>query len=113
MNNELIYVPDLTNYKCFVVQNEDVIRAYEEMPTNNKNVNYRDYYINSDYIYKDGTQQFSTYTTLPVCLHTSILTNEVYYRVDFYKILIILLILSIFCFLLPIKLFLRLFRRFK
>lgn len=107
----MIYVPDTSSYKCFVVRDSNTIRAYKEKPVNNSNIDYRDYYINSNYLYQDGTQQFSNYTTLPVCLQSSELTNNVYYRNDFDSILIIFLIMSIFCFLIPIKIFLRLFRR--
>lgn len=107
----MIYVPDLTNYKCFYVQSEGVIRAYEEIPSNNTTINYRDYYINSNYIYKDGSQTFSNYTTLPVCLTSSVLTDKVEYRNDFDSILIIFLIMCIFCFYIPICLFKRIFRR--
>lgn len=106
-----IYVPDL-NYKCYVVQSEGVIRAYEEKPKNNSDVNYRDYYIKSNYIYKDGSQSFSSYSTLPVCLDTNILTDSVYYRNDFDSILVIFTIMCLFCFYIPIKIFMRLFRRF-
>lgn len=109
----MIFVPDLTNYRCFVVQSEGVIRAYERIPTTNSTINYRDYYINSNYIYRDGQQTFNNYNTnLPVCLNNSVLTNEVYYRNDFDSILIIFLIMSIFIFYIPIKIFKRLFRRF-
>ena len=109
----MIYVPEKESYKCYVVQSEGVIRAYEEKPQNNKNVNYRDYYINSSYIYKDGTQQFSTYTNLPICLSTNELTSDVYYRLDLDKILIIFLVMCIFCFLIPLKVFVRFCRRLK
>lgn len=107
----MIYVPDTENYSCFVVRDSNTIRAYKQKPTYNSNIDYRDYYINSNYLYQDGNQQFSNYTTLPVCLNNSELTNNVYYRNDFDSILIIFMILSIFCFLIPIKIFLRLFRR--
>lgn len=107
----MIYVPDLT-YACYVVQGEGVIRGYEQMPANNFNINYRDWYINSSYIYRDGTQSFGNWGNLPVCLETSQITNEVYYRNDFDSILIIFLIMCIFCFYIPLKVFLRLFRRF-
>lgn len=107
----MIYVPDL-NYECYYVHSEGVIRAYEEMPENNKEINYRDYYINSNYIYKDGYTNFGSYTTLPTCLETSLLTNDVYYRNDLADILVIFLIMCIFCFALPLKIFMRLFRRF-
>lgn len=108
----MIYVPNIEDYKCYVVQSEGVIRAYEETPKNNITTNYRDYYINSNYIYKDGSTQFSTYSTIPTCLDNSIITNDVYYRNDFDKILIIFFILSIFCIYIPLKIFMRLFRRF-
>lgn len=108
----MIYVPDLENYNCFVVRSEEVIRAYKQVPYNNSTIQYRDYYYNSNYLYQDGEQTFSQYTTLPVCLNNSNLTNEVYYRNDFDSILTIFLIMSIFCLLIPIKIILRLFRRF-
>ena len=108
----MIYVPDLDNYKCFVVRNDTTIRAYKTIPTNNSTVDYRDYFYTSNYLYQDGTQSFSQYTTLPVCLDSSKLTTEVYYRNDFDSILVIFLILAIFCFYIPLKIFLRLFRRF-
>ena len=89
----MIYVPDKENYKCFVVRSEEVIRAYEEIPANNREVNYRDYYYNSNYLYNDGVQSFSQYTTLPVCLDNNIITDNVYYRNDFDSILIIFIIM--------------------
>lgn len=107
----MIYVPELENYKCYVVQSEGVIRAYEEKPQNNITVNYRDFYIKSNYIYKDGSQQFSSYTTLPICINSSELTSEVYYRNDFDSILIIFVLLCIIFFWFPIKLLTRIFKR--
>lgn len=107
----MIYVPD-TSYACYVVQNEDTIRAYEDVPRVNTTVNYRDYYIHSDYMYKDAEQTFSRYeNNLPVCIAQADITNDVYYRVDFPDILIMFLIFCIFCFLIPLKIFSRLFRR--
>lgn len=108
----MIYVPDKENYKCFVVQNDSTIRAYEEIPKNNADISYRDYYYTSNYLYRDGVQSFGSYTILPSCLDDSVISSNVYYRNDFDKILIIFLILSIFCFYIPIKIFLRFFRRF-
>lgn len=109
----MIYVPNDTTYnKCYVVQNEDVIRGYDRIPRNNTSYNYRDYFIHSDYIYKDGQGSWSQYSTLPVCLSQSVVTNEPYYRVDFANILVIFLIMCIFSFYIPIKIFKRLFRRF-
>ncbi len=107
----MIYVPDLQNYKCYVVQNEQILRGYKEIPRNNSTIEYRDFYMNSNYIYRDSSQQFSQYTTLPVCLSNDILTTEVYYRNDFDSILIIFFIMCIFCFYIPLKIFSRLFKK--
>lgn len=107
----MIYVPDL-NYACYVVQGEGVIRGYEEIPARDRNIAYRDWYINSNYIYRDGTQSFNQWSDLPICLQTSEISDVVYYRNDFDSILIVFLIMCIFCFYLPLKVFLRLFRRF-
>lgn len=107
----MIYVPDLENYKCYVVRSEGVLRAYEEVPENNMDVSYRDFYINSNYIYTDGVQSFGQYSTLPICLSSSSISNDVYYRNDFDQILIIFFILSIFIVWLPYKIFSRFFGR--
>ena len=108
----MIYVPD-TNYSCYVVRSENVIRAYEEVPRVNSTIRYRDYYYTSNYLFNDGVQQFSQYTTnLPVCLDNSLITDSPYYRTDFDSILIIFMIMSIFCFYIPLRVFMRFFRRF-
>lgn len=108
----MIYVPDKENYKCFVVRSEEVIRAYEEKPVNNATISYRDYYYNSNYLYNDGEQSFSQYTNLPVCLSDDVISSNVYYRNDLSDILVIFVIMSIFCFYIPLKIFMRMFRRF-
>lgn len=109
----MIYVPDLKNYKCFVVQSEGVIRAYEQVPRANSNIDYRDYYIKSNYIFRDGAQSFSQYATLPVCLSEETLTNDYYYRNDLSDILIIFSAFAFFAVYIPLKIFFRLFRRRK
>lgn len=108
----MIYVPEDTTFnKCYVVQSEGVIRGYDHVPQNNVSYAYRDYYINSDYIYKDGSGQWSQYSTLPVCLSSDDITNSYWYRVDLFKILIIFTILFIFIIKYPYKLIIRLFGR--
>lgn len=97
-----IYLPD-TSYQCYVVQSEGVIRAYEEKPMQNSTINYRDYYIKSDYIYRDSYQTFSTYSTLPTCLDKNIITDNVYSRLDLPEILLSLFILLILCFYFPYR----------
>ena len=108
----MIYVPDLESYKCFVVRDTNTLRAYKEIPVKNTEIEYRDYYINSHYLYQDGTQSFGNYTTyLPVCLDTNKLTTAYNYRNDFADIMIIFFVFAIFIFYLPIKLFSRVLRR--
>ena len=102
---------DTTYNKCYVVQSEGVIRGYDHTPANNVNYNYRDYYINSDYIYRDGIGSWNQYSTLPVCLSNDVITNDYFYRVDLFKILIIFLILFIFIVKYPYRLFIRIFGR--
>lgn len=102
-----IYVPDLTNYKCFVVRSEEVIRAYKQTPTNNSTIEYRDYYFNSNYLYQDGQQTFNQYSTLPVCLSNDLITDDFYYRNDFPDILVMFFIISFFVLFIPYKIFSR------
>lgn len=102
---------DSTYNKCYVVQSSDVIRGYNKVPQNNTSYEYRDYYINSNYIYKDGTGSWSNYTTLPICLSNDIITNDFYYRTDFDSILVMFLIMSIFIIYIPIKIVSKLFKR--
>ena len=106
-----IYVPDLTNYKCYVVRSDSTIRAYKEIPRNNFDIEYRDYYFTANYMYQDGIQSFGSYSTLPVCLGNSVLTTDYYYRNDFPDILLMFLIISLVGIYLPFKVLFRLFRR--
>lgn len=112
----MVYVPDLS-YSCYVIRDKDTIRAYRQAPYNpdrydgSISISYRDYYLNSNYLYTDGYQSFSYSTVLPVCLDTSNLTTDVYYRNDFDSILIIFAILAIVGLYLPLKIFFRFFKR--
>ena len=106
----MIYVPDLENYECFVIRDSDVIRAYKEVPIHNKEIEYRDYFYNSHYVYQDGTQAFSSYSNLPKCLDSSKLTNFYAYRNDFADILIIFFLLVCFVFFMILRLWRALFK---
>lgn len=107
-----IFVPQDTTYnKCYVVQSEGVVRGYDHYPSNNINYNYRDYYIRSDYIYRDGTGTWSQYSTLPICLDQSTITNDYKYRIDFPSILLSLFILFFFIVIVPLNLFKKLFKK--
>lgn len=107
-----VYVPsDSTFNKCYVMQSEGVIRAYNVIPSFNTNYNYRDYYIKSDYYYKDGSGSWSNYSTLPVCLSSDVITNNYFYRVDFTNILLNVVIISLFGLYIPWRIFKSLFGR--
>lgn len=110
--NYKIFVPlDSTYNKCYVVQSEGVIRGYDRVPAYNTSYNYRDYYINSSYIYKDNSGSWGQYSSLPVCLDSSVITNDYWFRLDMPFILLMFLIINIFGVYLPIKIFSKLFRK--
>lgn len=112
MNEDLIFLPEDSTYnKCYVVQSEGVIRGYDRTPAYNSSYNYRDYYIRSNYIYRDGNGTWSNYSTLPVCLDNNIITNDFYHRLDFSNIMIMFLVINIFAIYLPIKIFSKIFRK--
>lgn len=104
----MIYVPDLDNYSYFRVIDNNTIRAYESSLSVGSDINYRDYFVNSHYLYNDGVE---TITSIPTFLDNDVLTDSFYYRNDFCDILIIFILLSLFCFYFPIKLFSKLFRK--
>lgn len=105
-----IYLPS-TNYACYVVRdNGNTIRAYNTMPQLGSTIQYTDYYVNSHYLFTNGEQTFSQYTTLPVC-NGATFTTDVYYRNDFDQILVIFFILLLICFYFPYKLIARMFGR--
>lgn len=107
-----IYVPEDSTYNmCYVIQSEGVIRGYDVVPSNNTSYNYRDYYIKSDYIYRDGSGSWSSYTTLPTCLSNDVLTHDYWYRLDITSVLINVLIISLFGLYLPFRIFKTLFGR--
>ncbi len=112
-----IFVPNL-DYSCYIVLDQNTIRAYHTMPYNpgyngNIQVEYTDYYINSHYIEKEGYQNFGYNSQLPTCLTKSILTTDYYYRNDFDSIAIIFILLFFVIFYIPFKVVIRLFRRFQ
>ena len=99
-----IYLPikNVSDYKCYSVYDKDTIRAYVQQPQLDSSSQYVDFYINSHYLQKSGVQSWGQWNnTLPTCLSTSSITNDVYYRNDFDSILIIFLVLFIFIICLP------------
>lgn len=113
MKNIFLPVDNVSDFACYSVLDKDTIRAYSSMPQINTSSNYVDFYINSHYLEKEGTQTWGSYAQyLPTCISSSAITNDFYYRNDMPDILIMFIILCIFVFLIPLKVFLRLFRRF-
>lgn len=113
MKNIYLPVENVNDFACYSVYNNDTIRAYYTMPQVNSSSNYKDFYINSHYLEKEGTQNFNSYNQyLPSCISKENITNNYYYRNDFASSLFIFTIFAIFGILIPIKIFVRLFRRF-
>lgn len=108
-----VYLPNI-DYPCIIVYDNDTIRAYHSRPSIESTVTYTDYYVNSHYLQKEGTQSFGRYNTnLPNCLDSNIFTNNVYYRNDITSILVGFLIISLIVFGIPLKIITRLFKRFR
>lgn len=108
----MIYVPEYNQGNCAYIYNTDIIRVYDRVPSNNSTVPYTDYYIKSSYMYNTGSTTFSNYSTLPVCINDSRITTEVFYRNDFPQILFIFIVFAFISFIIPLKIFGRMFRRY-
>lgn len=107
-----IYLPSITNQNCVEVRDKDTIRVWEQRPQQNQQwYNYTDYYINSHYLTKNGSQQFSQYSSIPTCVDHSAISDDYFYRNDITDILITFTIIVFFVVLIPLKIFMRLFRR--
>lgn len=114
MKNVYLPIDNVNDFACYSVLDKDTIRAYSTRPQINTSSNYVDFYINSHYLEKEGTQSFGSYSPyLPECISSDAITTDFYYRNDMSQILIMFIILCIFIFYIPIKVFLRLFRRFQ
>lgn len=109
----MLYVPNSEQYACVVVQNAETIRAYKTVPSYSTSVEYTDFFVQSHYMSKEGVQEFSRYGDLPQCLSTENITSDFYYRNDMPDILLMFTIFCLFCFVLPLKIFVRLFRRYQ
>lgn len=112
MNKIYLPIENISDYKCYSVYDKDTIRAYVQQPQLDSSSQYVDFYINSHYLQKTGTQTWGQWNnTLPICLTSSSITNDVYYRNDLDSILIIFLVLFIFIIALPYKVMSRAFGR--
>lgn len=113
MNNIYLPVDNVDDFACYSVLDKDTIRAYRTQPQIDSSSQYVDFFINSHYLEKTGTQTWGQWSSnLPICASKDSFTNIYYYRNDFASSLFIFLVFAIFGILIPIKVFLRLFRRF-
>ena len=112
MDNIYLPINSVDDFACYSVLDKDTIRAYKTQPQLDISSEYVDFYINSHYLQKTGTQSWGQWnTSLPICVSKSTFSNDVYYRTDFDSILIIFLILFIFIIVLPYKIMSRAFGR--
>lgn len=112
----MVYVPveNLSDYACYSVYDRETIRAYKLKPHVNTSTEYTDFYINSNYLEKTGTQTWGNYNNnLPVCISAENLTNSYAYRNDFADILIIFFIFAFVIYFIVSKLIKTFFRGFK
>lgn len=111
-----LFVPveNISDYACYSVYDRETIRAYRTMPRVDSSSDYTDFFVNSHYLEKTGTQTWSNYySNLPVCVDNASLTNSYVYRNDFAEILIIFLIFVFVIYFIVSKLLKTLFRGFK
>ena len=69
----MTYLPKIEEQNCIVVDNlnSGYIRVYDTTPTANSNIHYTDYFIEQDYITREGTQSFGNYSYSVNCQNHS------------------------------------------
>lgn len=109
----MTYIPSFDNNSCIVTDNvyNGYIRVYSSTPTANSTINYVDYFINSDYIERVGSQEFGNWNYTVNCQPHDNFTTNFYYRTDFDSILIIFFVFVFFIIFLPYKVMSRAFGR--
>lgn len=111
-----IYLPieNFNEYACYSIYDKDTIRAYKTMPYPNSSSEYKDFFINSHYLERDGFQQWGNYNSyLPVCLNKDYLTNAYMYRYDIMDILVVFTLIILIVYIPFSILFKRFFRGMK
>ena len=113
MKNIYLPIDNVNDFACYSVIDKDTIRAYRTQPQIDSSSEYVDFFINSHYLEKTGTQTWGQWSSnLPICTSKDSFTTNYYYRNDFASSLFIFTIFAIFGIMIPIKIFVRLFRRF-
>ena len=99
-----IYLPsEYVNSSCKVVYN-DYIRVFD----NDSRTSWTDIFYKSDYYLKRGQ---SSYTSTVICDNVNTFTDNVFYRYDFDKSLVMFFIFAIVLIYFPFKIFSRAFGR--
>lgn len=112
MDNIYLPIDNVNDFACYSVFDKDTVRAYYTKPALDSSSEYVDFYINSHYLQKTGTQSWGQWnSSLPTCLSSSSITTDFYYRNDFPDILLIFIIFAIVGIYLPFKLISRIFRK--
>lgn len=112
MDNIYLPIDNVNDFACYSVIDNDTIRAYYTQPQIDSSSDYVDFYINSHYLQKTGTQSWGQWnSSLPTCLSSDSITTDYYYRNDFPDILLIFIIFAIVGIYLPFKLISRIFRK--
>lgn len=108
-----IYVPeDYIEKPCVEVYGHNVLRVYDRKPSLNSDSTYTDFYTDMDYYSKTGLTSWGQWSSsLPVCVPSSNLVSDVYYRVDFPNILMTIFIFLILLFYFPYRIIARIFGR--
>lgn len=112
MDNIYLPINNVNDFACYSIYDKDTVRAYYTKPALDSSSNYVDFYINSHYLQKTGTQSWGQWnSSLPTCLSSDSITTDYYYRNDFPDILLIFIIFAIVGIYLPFKLISRIFRK--
>ena len=106
----MIYVPEYDNNTCCYMYDANTLRCYESVPTYNSIVNYRDYFVNSHYLYRDGATQFGSYNVNISCISHDKYTDAYFYSNDITSILLCFILISSFCYFIISKLLHALFK---
>ena len=112
MDNIYLPIDNVNDFACYSIYDKDTVRAYYTKPSLDSSSNYVDFYINSHYLQRTGSQSWGQWnTSLPTCLPADSITTDYYYRNDFPDILLIFIIFAIVGIYLPFKLISRIFRK--
>lgn len=112
MDNIYLPINNVNDFACYSIYDKDTVRAYYTKPALDSSSEYVDFYINSHYLQKTGTQSWGQWnSSLPICLSSDSITTDYYYRNDFPDILLIFIIFAIVGIYLPFKLISRIFRK--